>query len=362
MWELFILFVFVLIVLTLVGFTGKKKRLKRTDSSRGICLDDQTTLNADLVVPNTWPNYPEQHITSFRSFSYAAGKKREWTNWLLLNNYKVIVAFALGAHEDIQIFVEFYAKHPTYVEDNVLAFVVGNEQTTSDVPRIVEDIALLRKLIEEEQLPRLPVTSVMNLNDSGTQEWLLPDTSYPPQNAKFSTVYREVAKHLDIICFNAYGGFFDMGGLTKDTKSFDTALRVSLSWKTGDSVIVNQLVAVRIAMKDAGLDHLPFWLTETGWSSAPLTIDGVPVVSNSEGDPQTTEKWSNLTNEKMFYNSFMDFDLTKNIKVDNIYDVKPPDKMFYFSLRDSKLLSKDIEEYFGLFTSDTTTLVHKMLD
>ena len=224
----------------------------------------------------------------------------------------------------------------------------------------MDSIKTIRDLVAAGKLPDKPITSVMNMNETAPQQWIIPKSSYPPHKCEFSDDYKLLIDHLDIVCFNCYGGYFDQNGLTQELGSAK-ALEASLSWVPGKSIIVNQISAIRSAMMKIKSDK-PFWLTETGWSSSMLLRDGKPVI-DIDGNLQTDSKWSNIENMKNFYNGFIKFDTTQNMlfEIDGTsYNIKPPEKIFYFSLRDSHLSRLEIDEFFGLFEIDVASLKSKI--
>jgi hypothetical protein len=189
---------------------------------------------------------------------------------------------------------------------NIIAYSVYNEPKTTDiVASLIGTIDYLKNKLSIIPGALKPVTVCLQF----TNLWINP--TYPISSAKFTDKALQLFNHLDFICFNIYGSFFDK------TKT----LSESLSWSDG-SILNNQFKAVRTAMAKAGISSYKFWASEIGWQGAP---DGISTA------------WNNLANEKKFYTNFL---LTP--KDDNIL----PDRLFWFSLRDSGT------EYFGLYTSD----------
>lgn len=91
----------------------------------------------------------------------------------------------------------------------------------------------------------------------------------------------------------------------------------------GGSVLLNQFGAVRFAMLHAGIQSKDFWVTETGWCTSTDGICHDPIV------------WNTVHNEEIFYQGFLDFSLdTRYTPQGATTTVSPPEKIFYFSVRD----------------------------
>jgi hypothetical protein len=196
---------------------------------------------------------------------------------------------------------------------NIIAYSVYNEPKTTDiVDSLIDTIVYLKSKLSIIPGALKPVTVCLKF----TNLWINP--TYPISSAKFTDKALQLFTYLDFI----YGSFFDESNTVKRYKgNLQNALSESLSWSDG-SILNNQFKAVRTAMAKAGISSYKFWASEIGWQGAP---DGISTA------------WNNLANEKKFYTNFL---LTP--KDDNIL----PDRLFWFSLRDSGT------EYFGLYTSD----------
>jgi hypothetical protein len=334
----------------------------RERSNKGLCIDDRSSLDVTPPhLPQSWPNTTVP-LTTVRTFSYSEGGHRDWTNWLILSGYHVLVGIATDSDDDYLALSQFYQRHKTEFTQCVMAIAVGNEPETTEVDAIVNSINVLRSMMTAQSLPTVPLTSVINMNSATPQEWIVPGSSWPPNKGEFSVFYKTLLPHIDIVCFNAYGGFFDMNGLSADI-GFDTALAASLSWTPGESVLLNQMTVLRFAMSEGGVSDKELWCTETGWSSSPLVYTSGKPVTDDDGNVQTNDEWSNIANWNTFYDGFTEFDTTvpMNFNIDG-YDyqnVMPPERVFLFALRDSTLRQLEIREYFGLFTDDVNQLVTK---
>ena len=322
-------------------------------NNKGICLEDQTVLNIEPGInqlPENWP-YETKSTTkapnAYRVFSFSEGRPRAWATWLLRNKYHVLIGFdTVLDNDDVEALVDLYTRFPVDMNTYLLGICVGNEPENTEIGKITEKIGKIRKYIDEGNLPKKPVTCVVNL----TTVWL--QKSYPPGAAEFSTDYLEIVKDLDVVCFNCYGGYFS----EEDPKIL---LDNSLSWTSagGKSVIINQFTALRYAMIKGKIEK-PLWITETGWSSAPIRSDDGVI---------STDMWSTVQNQRLFYDNFLRFDLGARIEfsitdddgVIQEYSVKAPERIFFFCLRDSKFIDRGTNEFFGLFTDQLGRLQEK---
>jgi len=318
---------------------------------KGICIDDTTAAytprsNYPIIptdtFPSVWPNsaYP---ISSIRVFSYSLGSApaKEWVLWAVQNNIKVLIGINLQDYTtDLNALSNDYlAADPTLKQnfnDNVLAYAVGNEANVPEIQQIIDGIAYAKDLISESKLPNKPVSTVLNLNE----QWIL--NTFPPENAIFTADFLNLEQYIDVIMFNTYGGYFIYE---------PSLLDASLSWTSNGqtfSILLNQFGAVRSAMRKQNITK-EFWIGETGWSSAPL------------GNHPEPPGWSSLPHLKTFYKNFFDFNMdTPYLPQLATQTVMPPNRIFYFSVRDSFLHLLNVEEFFGLFTKQESPLVQKV--
>ena len=115
-------------------------------------------------------------------------------------------------------------------------------------------------------------------------------------------------------------------------------LNTRLSWTTNNtaqvySITLNAFGAIRAAMSTAGISGKPFWVTEIGWEST-SSVPG-----------------SSIANLRSFYLNFLHFSLqTPFFYQTSSIPVPPPNRIFYFTVRDVPAQS----ETFGLYTSSST--------
>jgi hypothetical protein len=343
----------------------------QNSQQRGINLEDQTVLNIDPFknspennLPISWPyvNLYENKPNTYRTFSFSGKQNQNWVKYLILNDFFVMIGLDLSNNsEDIDELVEFYADNKIKMEKFLIAISVANEPFVSEINQIKTKIKVIRDLITQKKLMDIPITCVVSLTENETQQWIVPGTSYPPKSCRFSEFYVDLLSDLDIIAFNCYGGFFSQRSLTEEL-SFDVALSESISWIPGNSILINQFSALRSAMKAVNLPtNKRLWITETGWSSSQLLRNG-EVIRDQDGVPQTTPEWSNQANQLTFYRNFLNFDMQTNMKftIDDFdYNFEPPEKIFFFCLRDSFLARENISEFFGLFLENLNSLQEK---
>lgn len=310
-------------------------------SQKGINIDDTTVLltpsshnpsKTGDTFPYVWRGTTDK-ITSIRTFHYNLGVGgKNWVLWAIKNGIKVLVGLDLstdsGASE-IASFSSDYTSASTSLKAlynaNVIGIAIGNEETNTT--SINTGLLNAQNLKGLNSLPNVPITSVLN----GDSNWL--QNTYPPEGATFTANFLTLATNMDIICFNFYSDYYSFGTLPPLSSS--QALEVGLSWTsngTENSVILNQFGSVRAAMITATINK-QFWCTETGWASVPTQ----PEVSG----------WSSIANLQTYYTNFLGFSMsTPYTPQDGTFTVNPPDRIFYFCVRDVPTESNN----FGLYT------------
>jgi hypothetical protein len=305
----------ILVVVVLLLFKNGKSLSTKESSSLGINLDDSTikTIPSKSTFPSNWP-LTKTPINSARTY-HVSDNSLKWLNYLTLNNVEVFIG--MYTKSEVDMLATSISSWTQNQRANIIAYSVYNEPKTTDiVASLIDTIGYLKSKLSIIPGALKPVTVCLQF----TNLWINP--TYPISSAKFTDKALQLFNHLDFICFNIYGSFFDESNTVKRYKgNLQNALTESLSWSDG-SILNNQFKAVRTAMTKAGISSYKFWASEIGWQGAP---DGI------------STSWNNLANEKKFYTNFL---LTP--KGDNIL----PDRLFWFSLRDSGT------EYFGLYTSD----------
>lgn len=285
---------------------------------RGICLDDNTASiepPSFTSFPRTWLNNTQQ-IQNVRTYHYSAdAPDRKWIQWFLAQtNIKVMIGITLAAYtSELDVLSADYLADKSKFEGKVLAIAVGNDCVPENISNIQAGITYARQLISEGKLPAVPVTCV--LKNFG---WFQGGT-YPPKISVFAESFKSIAPFLDIVAFNLYDA---------EAVGNDVPLPVRLSWTSTPtsnppvySVTLNGFAAVRFAMQAAGYKQ-PFWCTEVGWQ------DGV-------------------NNLKTFYTNYLGFNMTSDYTPQESSAVSPPDRIFYFTVRDVPAMN----ETFGLYKS-----------
>lgn len=292
---------------------------------RGICLDDQTAAfdPSFAEFPREWIK-TTLTIQSVRTYSYTSeSRDRIWVKWLLQNKIHVMVGITLETYkEELDTLSQDYATSETMYDTYVLALAVGNEQSVDKLEQIQAGINYAKLLISQGKLPETKVTSVLK-DDS---DWIL--NTYSPSQAVFTNSFTQLVPYLDIICFNMYDAYYAPANVPVSTK---------LSWisdESDKSVTLNGFGAVRYAMSKQSYNK-PFWCTEVGWQW-PAVSDNNP--SNSQ------------QNLKTFYNNFLGFDMSASFLPEQCLSiVNPPDRIFYFTIRNVSTMSKT----FGLYIKDS---------
>lgn len=299
-------------------------------SLKGITLDD-TTEELDPSFesfPRNWlrNDTPIAPIASFRTYHYD-GKTPDWIRWGIQNNLEVMIGITLEFYQTElnQLSVD-YLTDPELrrlYDINIIAIGVGNEE--SDIAQMNEGMIYAKSLISSGRLPRNAKVTTVLLNESA--QWITP--TYPPMSARFTQNFLELYPNMDIICFNLYDGY----SLTDP----NVPIEVKLSWGNPlPSVTLNGFGAVRFAIDAAirtepNFVDKPFWCTEIGWES-------------SGGNEN-----SSLDNLRTFYNNFLLFNMMSTfIPQESTRAVRPPDRIFYFTIRDAN------NETFGLYTANPT--------
>ena len=303
------------IIVVVLLFKNGKPVSPKEPSSLGINLDDSSikTIPSNSTFPSNWP-LTKTSINSVRTY-HVSENSLKWLNYLTLNNVGVFIG--MYTKNEVDVLSTAISSWTQNQRSNIIAYSVYNEpQTTEIVDSLIDIATYLKSKLSTIPGALKPVTVCLQF----TSVWINP--TYPTESAKFTDEALKLFKHLDFICFNIYGSFFDESNTVKRYKgNIQNALDESLSWSDG-SILNNQFKAVRSAMASAGLSSYNFWVSEIGWEGAP---DG------------NSRPWNKLANEKKFYSNFLSAP-----KQDNIL----PDRFFWFSLRDSGT------EYFGLYTSD----------
>jgi len=325
--------------------------------TKGVNIDDTTAPLTPIshnptdsrdTFPHSW-NGTNSQIGAIRTYHYNTGVvAKQWVAWAVQNNIKVIVGLTLGldsAAAEIAAFEADYAAANATLkaqyDANVIAIAVGNEQT--DVAAMNAGMISVKAKVGVTLPSGALVTTVLAISPT----WII--NTFPPQNATFTmgaAGFMSLVPNLEIVCFNCYGGYFSLGNIPGLTPQ--QALTTSLSWTSDPpqsefSVLLNQFGAIRYAMATAVIG-VPFWCTETGWSSTPIGAETLP-------------GWSSISHLKTFYQNFLGFNTTTMFTPQSSSPaVLPPERIFFYAVRDVPTRP----EYFGLFTSQSTPLDPKV--
>lgn len=304
-------------------------------SNKGINIDDTTVAltpsssnprQSTDTFPYTWLHSVGQKVQSIRTYHYDTNGAA-WVAWAVKNNIKVVIGITLSNYTaELNSLASDYGASSiqSQYNANVLAIAIGNEET--DVSTIQAGIAYAKTLT----LPSGALyTSVLNADGN----WL--NSTYPPPSCTFTSNFLTLEPSLDVLCFNCYGGYFTYG-----QQQFITVAN-STSWQSttnGGSVLLNEFGAIRFAMSAATITK-EFWVTETGWCSTT--------------ELSQNPSWSNTKNLATFYYNFLGFPLLVPFTPQTASSsVMPPNRIFYFSLRD--VPGGEGGAGFGLFKSSST--------
>lgn len=297
-------------------------------SLKGINLDDST----ENLIPS-FQSFPQnwliagKAISSFRTFHYNLNTP-DWIKWGIQNNLEVMIGITLENYQtELNNLSDDYLNSgslKSQYDINIIAIAIGNEK--SDITQMNEGMIYAKNLISLGKLPKnSKITTVLT---NGNSEWITP--TYPPITARFTQKFFELYPNMDIICFNLYDGYSLIDP--------NVPISVKLSW-TNPSVTLNGFGSVRFAI-DAAIKtetdfrDKPFWCTEIGWESSFSKIDP----NNKNGS---------LANLKTFYTNFLLFNMDASFTPEaSNRSVNPPDRIFYFTIRDVN------NETFGLYTDN----------
>jgi hypothetical protein len=296
-------------------------------SLKGINFDDTTS----ALVPS-FDSFPKNWLTtnifisSFRTYHYDLNTPN-WIKWGVQNNLEVMIGITLGNYQnELDRLSNDYLSADTTLKSqydiNVIAIGVGNEEPVSKISLINEGLIYAKNLLQTNKLPKnSKITTVLT---NAASDWIV--STYPPMNARFTENFLDLYPNIDIICFNLYDGYSNP----------ELPLEVRLSWDNSTpSVTLNGFGAIRFAIDAAiktipNFTNKPFWCTEVGWQSS--------------GDiPGST-----VENLKTFYTNFLLFNMSNSyIPQESTRAVIPPDRIFYFTIRDAN------NEFFGLYSGNS---------
>lgn len=294
-------------------------------SMKGICLDDATA-----ALTPSFNTFPESWIIAgapismCRTYHYNLNTP-EWIEWFVENNISVMVGITLDDYQnELDAFSVAYLAADSGLkglyDQYIIAIGVGNENVDKRIADRNSGMLYAKTLISNSDLPmNAKVTTVLSV----LPRWITP--TYPPDEAKFTDDFKQLLQNLEIVCFNMYDAY----------STISQPLNVRLSWMSQPpnilSIMLNVFGAMRFAMASAGISYLPFWCVETGWESVP-GLQGASV-----------------PNLETYYNNFLNFNMEEEFYPQEAqHSVLPPDKIFYFTIRDVR------GETFGLYTSNST--------
>lgn len=306
-------------------------------STKGICLDDSTALLTPSFdsFPESWikANAP---ISMCRTYHYNLNTPN-WIEWFVENNISVMVGITLADHQnELDTFSADYLAANSELKElydiYIVAIGVGNERPIGEIADMNAGMQYAKGLRTSGDLPNgALITTVLE----ELPVWIT-DT-FPPPAARFTNNFKLLIPEIEIVCFNMYDGYTNPGQ--------PDIVRLSWCSMPNDgkfSITLNAFGAMRFAMEFTSIDFpkildTPFWCTETGWESVP----GVQGAS--------------IPNLETFYSNFLNFNMEEEFypqgasNPSSPHTVLPPNRLFYFTVRDETLRN----ETFGLYTENT---------
>lgn len=327
---------------------------------KGFTIDDTTLQYCPLRIPELWPNSeaPAASLRLFRSWNSGwknAHREVAWDNFAKVirgNGIKVLVACPVtcDVKDDDQNWRWTKDLIRKIGPEAVMGFAVGNELELlyKDAPeQCVQELwdgrfwrVFQQRVadIDRMGLGHIPVTSVftggiaysgypfMDNEDAHVNGFLVNATKKYGDRYTFTfNIYPYLDPNLKL----------DPGSDSECTQ----AMRTALCWEPG-CLAINTMVRARQRMEAlTGKPDARFWIGEIGWSS--------PVADTLATQMRKCKAFSSVEAMSTFYGGFLRWDLS--IGSDAGPPVKPPDHVFYFTLRDA--LNFGQQEHFGLMTT-----------
>lgn len=330
-------------------------------SRKGFTVDDVTLRYCPSRIPERWPNThaPVATLRLFRTWQEGWPEERRedvWQNvirYIKSNRVKVLMAtpISCSVEQDDQDWSWTRDMLRELGPDHVMGFAVGNELDLLYTHATDDEACLLdlwdngrlwsqftRRVAEIDEMGfgQVPVTSVFTAGILyGGNKWA-PFVNVPGKalvndfllNATRKYSYRYT------FTFNIYPYFDPSLKIDPPRHTCASALKIATCFGSG-CLVARALGRARGLMKELtgrGDDRL--WIGEIGWSSPKADALGTEMA----GCPE----FSSLGALTLFYENFLQWDLSTP-------DVRDPDHVFYFTLRDA--LNFGNQEHFGVIQS-----------
>lgn len=327
------------------NFCGNTKEIYKTPNNsgnstnaftRGICLDT-TTAKATLPISDiwnkikTWP-LTSLPITSVRTYSFNGELK--WIQYLLSQNVEVFIGISnADTITDPKTAISGITKMCNTLKSwdpnmltKIIAFSVANEPTSNrdakkgltvtdnynSIKNIANELRTGLKTVYTNGLQTPPITVCFVANTFST---------IPEYKSLFTSNFLD-----PLVCSNIYSDLFSSN--TNKTMT-ETALENSVSWSKDNIIVKDQINPYFTLVKNIN-PNAKFWITEIGWTSAPLA-------SFAKG-----KGWASVDVEKKMYQNFLNASTDQGIVW--------PERIFWFTIRDTRTSVKN--ESFGLFNEN----------
>jgi len=336
---------------------------------KGIALDDDTAVNCSGEMLNSWPHtsaryLPAEKVSSLRVFrawapEWPEAKRaqawQELASYVKKNNIQVLLGTSITCFPDEDKQAWEWTKELIHLigREHLIGLSIGNELELVHMFRewFKADDACLERLwdgnytldwfrevvtdFDAMGYADIPITSIFGgFALTGNTSTFL-DAPMAQVNPFLSTVYSEY-KDRFIFGFNLYPYFDPKLKLDKNTDDqCEGTLSSTLCWDAECNLPQQIAVARQKITKLTGNPNHRFWLTEVGWS----TKYSQSLKSRMKKCKQFSTPKSALT----FYKGFLSWNMSISKPSEPLV---PPERAFWFSMRDSPQLG--FLEHFGL--------------
>eukprot|EP00930_Biecheleria_cincta_P018264 TRINITY_DN14285_c0_g2_i1.p1 TRINITY_DN14285_c0_g2~~TRINITY_DN14285_c0_g2_i1.p1 ORF type:complete len:665 (+),score=107.20 TRINITY_DN14285_c0_g2_i1:47-2041(+) len=328
-------------------------------AKKGLAVDDTTYRWCSEAIPGNWPNAMEP-VTSIRLFrawdaSWQDDRLQAYDNlkkFVASNGAKVLLGVSVTCSAEADALEWGWAKELLQLlgHDHVMGIAIGNEVEllfskgeklvpTGCVEGLWDNGGFWNRFTElVSEFDRLgfqdvPITTVFGGlalagNDARGEEFFeqpgkaLVNSFFLNATQRYGTRYAWT--------WNVYPYFDPFVKLDEGTTDrCEGARHNSLCWDVSCNAPASMAYYRKKMSRLTGRDDDIMWVGETGW--------------NSLGAPNTEMKkcknWGSMDSLDRYYANFLKWEVT-------VRGVRPPDHVFYFSIRDS--LNFGGEEHFGL--------------
>lgn len=334
----------------------------RALEKKGFTIDDTTLQYCPSLIPELWPNSkaPAASLRLFRSWNDGWAKNQRLVTWSLFkqvvenNGIKVLMATPVTCDkkDDEQNWQWTKEFMQLIGPDNIMGFAIGNElellfqEAPENCVNELWDKQRLWKVFQKRVAEidamgfgHIPVTTVFtakvlytgypfsNTEDARVKDFLANATSkYGRRYAFTFNIYPYLDPELQM----------DPGG----NGTCNQAMNHVLCWNRPDCAAPNTMRRARRRMEAlTGRPDYTFWIGEIGWSS--------PVADTLSTAMRQCKAFSSVEALSTFYGGFLRWDLSLGSEAGKV--VRPPDHVFYFTLRDAMNFGQ--QEHFGLLTT-----------